>query len=210
MSTDESTVPVEELSDIERMVQSAIDAGVEPKDDDDVVDPEDASVSDDERRQRWLARRQPIDHLKPGVITTVLDGVTTTLPLFDIGDRIVADVSTTLLRGNPWIYTLVGKVRSIDDDTGLVTLWDEDTDRRNPMTRYVSMRDPLIILKIAPTRGNPFDTTHVVKPRPVDLKPGEVKRGRGRPAGSKNRPKEVIRAEREAMKALRAEKRARK
>jgi len=109
-------------------------------------------------------------------------------------------VRTDLLNGCPWLYTLVGKVRSIDDDTGLVTLWDEDSDQRNPMCRYVSFKSSLCIFKLAPVRGNPFDAAKIARVLPPRV-PGEKKRGRGRPKGSKNRPKEVIQAERAARKA---------
>ncbi len=168
-------------------------------DEDDKVDlNEEASFSAEQRKQRWLARRPRIDHLKDGVIFP--PGTSDALPLFDVGDRIVVDVSTVHLKGSPWLETLVGKVRTIDDDTGLVTLWDEDSDQRNPMTRYVSVREPLCIFKLAPAKGNPFDASKAARVVKV-LAPGEVKRGRGRPPGSKNRPKEVIKAEREARKA---------
>ena len=212
MSTKDNTTVVVELTDAERMIQDVLDHDVISliASGDEAIDPEEANVSDDERRQRWLQRRPNIDHLKPGTVTTVLDGVSTTLPLFDVGERIVIDVSTTFLNGNPWLQTIVGKVRSIDDDTGVVTVWDEDTDGRNPMVRYVSMKDQLTIFKLAPQRGNVFDATHVVRVPKAPLMPGEVKKGRGRPVGSKNRPKEVIKAEREAYKAMRAEKKVRR
>lgn len=210
MSTEDTVTPGEELTDVERMIQDAIrieDATVPTEE---RVDAVEASISDVERKARWLQRRPNIDHLRSGVVTTTIEGVQTVLPLFDVGDRIVVDVSTTFLKGDPWLYTLVGKVRAIDDDSGVVQVWDEDTDGRNPMLRHVNVKDPLMVFKLAPTRGNPFDATYAVRtPKPA-LKPGEMRRGRGRPKGSHNRPKEVIKAEREALKALRAEKRARR
>jgi hypothetical protein len=167
---------------------------------------DEASLSAEARKQRWLARRPRVEHLKDGVAHVTPEAVAsgtlqapTTVPLFNVGDRIVVDVSTVLLKGEPWLYTLIGKVRSIDDDTGLVTLFDEDSDLRNPMVRYASFMDPLCIFKLAPIKGNPFllSAARPVRPPPA---PGEVRRGRGRPKGSKNRPKDVIEAEREASK----------
>ena len=171
---------------------------------------DEATQSDSSRRARWQSRRPRIDHLKDGVTRLEdEDGTLTFLPLFDIGDRIVVDVRTSLLTGDPWLHTIVGKVRSINDDTGLVTLGDEDGDSRLLTTRYVSIKDPLSTFKIAPLKGDPFNAERIkaVKPPPA---PGEVRRGRGRPAGSKNRSKEEIKAEREAYKAAREAKRGKR
>ena len=153
-------------------------------------------LSHEQRFQRWQSKRPPIDHLRDGVFHNS-DG--TSLPLFDVGDRIVVDVRTTLLRGVPWLQTLVGKVRTIDDESGLVTLWDEDADPRNPPCRYVNFKDTLHIFKLAPDKGNPFEPPPA--PKPEKPQPVSGKKGRGRPKGSKNRPKDVIKAEREARKA---------
>lgn len=153
-------------------------------------------ISNEARFERWQARRPNIDHLASGVHVDPGDG--SVVPLFDVGDRIVVDRRTTLLRGTPWLETIVGKVRSIDDDTGLVTVWDEDSDPRNPPCRYTNFKDALHIFKLAPARGNPFEPPPPPKqPKPQRL-PGQ--KGRGRPKGSKNRPKDVIKAEREARK----------
>jgi len=188
--------------------------------DEDVFDPgtvidEDAipidEMPDDKRRAAWQARRPNIDHLADGVA----EHEGTFLPLFDVGDRIVAEVKTEFLKhvdGTiPWIYTLIGKVRSIDDDTGIVSLWDEGSDARNPMVRWVTVRTPaLICIKLAPTRGNPFDAAKARVKAPVapstapDGTP--TKRGRGRPPGTRNRPKEVIAAEKAARKAAKGKK----
>lgn len=185
--------------DIDEMVMQAIEA-------DDTAGPtEDAGTAllgdehlpDDARLARWQSRRPAIQHLEPGVVFP--PGESTALPLFDVGDRVVVDCRTTLLRGNPWLETIVGRVRSIDDDTAVVSLYDEDTDARNPTVRWVSFRDPMFDLRLAPAKGNPFNAERVraVKPPPA---PGEVRRGRGRPKGSKNRPKDVIKAEKEARR----------
>lgn len=158
---------------------------------------EEAVLSDTARQARWQSRRPDIAHLKDGV-ATLDDG--TVLPLFNVGDRIVADIRTNLLAGLPWLETVVGKVADIDDDTGVVVVLDEDTDQRAPSRRYVSFKDGMHDLRLAPARGNPFDAAKIKAMKPA-LKPGEVRRGRGRPPGSKNRPKAIIVAEREARKA---------
>lgn len=155
----------------------------------------DDTLSHEQRFQRWQAKRPVIEHLRTGVFVQA-DG--TILPLFDVGDRIVVDRRTTLLRGIPWLETIVGKVRTIDDESGLVTVWDEDGDPRSPPTRYTNFKDPYHIFKLAPDRGNPFEPPPEPKPEKPQRAPGQ--KGRGRPKGSKNRPKDVIKAEREARK----------
>jgi len=179
-------------------------------------DPEEAGLSEDARRARWQARRPRIDHLKPAVISTPGDLDPSTglqandvLVLFDVGDRIVVDCRTPILTGAPWLQTIVGKVRSIDDDTGLVSIYDEDSDPRNPMVRWVTFKDEYHDFRLAPAKGNPFNAEKIKAVRPPPA-PGEERRGRGRPKGSKNRPKEEINAEREAYKKLRDERKGRR
>ena len=133
------------------------------------------------------------------------------MPLFSVGDRVVVDRRTNLLPGDPWLETIVGRVRSIDDESGAVSILDEEGDPRHPPCRWFSLRDELTDFRFAPARGNPFNVPAVPKREapatPVD--PSQPKR-KGRPKGSKNRPKEEIRAEREAYKKMRAEKKAKR
>ena len=157
----------------------------------------DEHLSHEQRFARWQAKRPNIDHLPTGIAVDPSDG--SCVPLFDVGDRIVVDRRTTLLRGTPWLETIVGKVRSIDDDSGLVTMWDEEGDARNPPCKYVNFKDALHIFKLAPAKGDPFVPPPPPKQPKPQKQPGE--KHRGRPKGSKNRPKDVIQAEREARKA---------
>lgn len=199
--------------------------GPEPELDETAEALADAHLSDDARRLRWQSRRPRILHLQSGVVQHFGDRDPVTgllpmekLPLFDVGDRIVVDVCTKLLRPwtnnhgelvYPWLHTIVGKVRSIDDDTGLVTMYDEESDMRNPTVRYVNYKDDLHDFRLCqvagmPIKGNPFNAEKIKPVRPPPA-PGEERRGRGRPKGSKNRPKEEIVAEREAYKKLKEE-----
>lgn len=175
-----------------------------------------ASLSHEAMRARWQGRRPNIFHLKSGVVVheAAVDDAgeiveAMTLPLFDIGDRIVIDVRTNFLPGDPWLHTLVGKVRSIDDDTGIVSVLDEETDPRNPMVRWVSFKNPLQDFRLAPAKGDPFAVS-AVRAAAKPVAPVEGKRGRGRPKGSTNRSKEEIAAERAAYRKLREEKKARR
>jgi hypothetical protein len=156
----------------------------------------DEMLSHEVRFARWQARRPPIDHLKTGIAVNPADGMV--VPLFVEGDRIVVDRRTTLLKGTPWLETIVGKVRNIDDDTGLVTMWDEDGDPRSPPVRYVNYKDAFHDFRLAPVKGNPFEPPPPPRQQKPPRDPG--KPGRGRPKGSKNRPKEVIQAEKQARK----------
>jgi hypothetical protein len=158
-------------------------------------DDPDVGLSREVRHLRWQAKRPVIAHLHPGV----LPGPDGPVPMFDVGDRIVVDCMTDKLQGRPWLETIVGRVRSIDDDSGLVTIFDEDSDFKLPKIRYVSFKRELYTFKLAPKTGNPFEPPAVVKQ--PKLPPQEGKRSRGRPKGSVNRPKDVIRAEKEARKA---------
>jgi len=159
-------------------------------------------------RERWQSHRPNVDHLRPGLLEDPSTG--TGLPVFDVGDRLVVDVRTALLSGSPWLHTVVGRVLSIDDDTGVVSLEDESSDPRAPTVRHVSMCDGLHDFRVPPPKGDPFNVV-LVRAYERAQKAAEFGAPRkGRPAGSKNRPKEVIRAEREAYAKMREEKLARK
>lgn len=181
----------------------------------DQLDPS-VNLSREASRARWQARRPSVAHLQRAIVSQTGEVNEATgehemlvLPLFDVGDRVVVDVCTRFLNGDPWLHTLVGRVRSIDDDTGLVSLIDEESDPRSQAVRWVSFKDDLHDFRLAPAKGDPFAVSAVRAPKPVAV-PVEGKRGRGRPKGSKNRSKEEILAEREAYRKMREEKKARK
>lgn len=149
----------------------------------------DEGLTREQRMARWLSKRPPIDHLKDGCVA-LPDG--TVLPLFNVGDRIVVDVRTHHLQDHPWLETIVGRVTAIDDDTGHVKLVDDDSDPRCPKTRYVTFKGTLQTFKLAPAKGDPFVVTSPTRSpekTPRLDKDGNPKKGRGRPRGSKNKPK---------------------
>lgn len=174
-------------------------------DEGETISPEDL-LSREQRFQKWQSQRPPIGHL-PEAIHVPSDG-SDPVPLFDVGDRIVVDCLTDLLDGLPWLQTVVGKVRSIDDTSGLVSVYDESTDARNPMVKWVSFKSNMFTLKLAPAHGNPFEPP--VPDRQPKPQPAEGKRSKGRPKGSLNRSKAVVKAEKEARKAEREAKRAKR
>lgn len=189
----------------------------------------DGLLSDEARYARWQARRPPTAHLRPGLVWP--PGHSGPVPLFNVGDRIVAECRTALLEArpdplcpdrtvrHPWLRTVVGRVVDIDDDTGLVRGIDEASDPRWPRDFLANMYTGLCAFFLPPRVGNPFDVSAVIAAaRAADRAAREAtdaaaraagtKRGRGRPPGAKNRPKEVIREEREKIAKARVEKKA--
>lgn len=149
------------------------------------------------------ARKPNISHLKPALV--VVDGAP--LPLFNIGDKIVIERYASVLAARPWLDTLTYTVESIDDETGVVGLWNEDL-KQHALGNYITgpKKGDVYCLAIAKeTIGKKKRGRPRVRPLPPEGEPKPVRKGkRGRPPGSKNRPKDVIAAER-AAKEKRAE-----
>lgn len=139
-------------------------------------DPDDFGLPTARRYELWQLKRPPIQHLSPALVSG--------LRAFEVGDRIVVDVRTSLLTGRPWLETLVGRVRTVDDDTGVASLTDENSDPRQPITRWVSYRDGLHEFRMAPPTGTPFDPEAIARAAKARKKGP----GRGRPARSKTQP----------------------
>jgi hypothetical protein len=162
----------------------------EPTDkvEDEEFDIEDGSLTPEQREARRLARKPYIDHLQDGVAEA--DGER--VPLFDVGDRIVVERRISFLTGHPWLDTRVYVVKVIDDETGAIHCTDEE------MQHYacVSFKSEFQRVKLAPKKG-PIFARKKKEEKPKEEPTGEPKK-RGRPKGSKNRPKEVIEAERKA------------
>lgn len=182
----------------------------------------DGLLSEEARYARWQARRPPVSHLKKGVVFP--PGTSGPLPLFDVGSRIVIEQRTELLDPrpdpldvggavrHPWLRTVVGIVRSIDDDTGHVVLQVEG----DTHVAHFSMAKETTQFFMAPSYGDPFDVSAIrsaekaaAKAAALTAQTGSNKRGRGRPPGSKNRPKADVEAERAAIKLLQQEKKQR-
>lgn len=129
-----------------------------------------------------------------------------------VGERIAAEVC---LADGTWLKTHVGVVRSLDGVTGDYWAWDEERSQAFA-GNFRTSRAAGLALKLLPEgrlklekrkrrrrqAGAPVAAAAAAPPPPP---PGE-KRRRGRPKGSKNRPKEVIAAERARLAQERAEK----
>lgn len=134
-------------------------------------------------------------------------------PMFVAGDKIVIERHTSLLAGNPYLDTRTFRVNSVDMETGRLELFDESLPQHatdNWLTGvamgnvYKFARGPVVIK--TKRRGRP--------PKPkadvavVTQAADGGKKRRGRPKGSKNRSKDVIRAEKAAKAKERAAKKA--
>ena len=138
----------------------------------------------EERERRRLARKPDISHLKPGVAEVGGE----LIPLFDVGSRIVVERTAGLLRSRPWLDTRVYIVRMIDDDKGIVGAWDEEWPH-GTHNCFLSFKDGFHDIRLAPKAGNPF-VPRKERPKATEAAdPTAPKRKRGRPKGSKNRPK---------------------
>jgi len=171
-------------------------------DDEDVVDIDVLTLSREERFNRKLARRPPIDHLPDGVVVNSLGELE---PKFKPHDRIVVERMSVLLPGNPWSTTRVYIVKAIDEATGMVDLEDEER-MHHSIANY---RNEFTRIKLAPKSGDPFK--FVKQKVLVEKKDGTLApRKRGRPKGSKNRDKSLINQEKNERLAIRREKKMRK
>lgn len=189
-------------------------------------------LSDEARYARWQARKPPTAHLQEAIVWP--PGMSVPVPAFDVGTRVVVEQRSSFLDPRPdpldeastvrepWLRTVVGTVTEIDDEAGLFWVNDEASDQRWPRINCFSF-DPRrgCVVLMAPARGNPFDVSAVLaaaraaqraarEAEDATLRASGQKRGRGRPPGAKNRPKDVVKAEREALRKIRAEKAAKR
>lgn len=139
-------------------------------------------------------------------------------PLFSPGDRIVIErYAFPVLEDNRWLDTHVHKVETVDPKTGTMRLWNETLGRwsydnfiTGPKVGQVYRMATRRLAEVGKRRGR---RPKLRAEAPAPAAPG-VKKKRGRPPGSKNRPKEVVAAERaermEKVRAKRVAKEARK
>jgi len=156
-------------------------------------------------------RRKPeIGHLP--------DAIVGGQPQFSAGDSIVVERHSGFLPGKPYLDTKTYRVVRLDEFTGRMHLFDEALDQNAIMNWKEGLRHGTIFklpvgrLPIASkgTRGRPRKNPPPLPTPIVDGAPLPKKKGRGRPKGSKNRPAEVIRAEKAAVKAKRAAKKGKR
>lgn len=152
------------------------------------------------------SRKPDISHL-PAAAVRAEDG--TVLPLFDVGDKIVIERHAGMLTGRPWLDTQTYVVQHINDDTGDLKLWNPDLLQfalGNFIKGPARGDDYRLAVEGTPSVGKRKRGRPRKNPVQPVAQPGEKKRGRGRPAGSKNRDKDVIKAEKIAKAKERAAK----
>lgn len=154
-----------------------------------------AGLSPEQRAAKREAKKPNISHLTDAV-GELPDG--NKIALFDVGDRIIVQRNLAWAL-DQWLDTKAYVVRSIDDDTGIVKCQDDEMGHH----AVVGFKHPGQVFKFAPKKGNPFKAPKVEKAPVVELAPGEKKK-RGRPKGTKNRSKDLIKAEKAAKKEGRA------
>lgn len=125
-------------------------------------------------------------------------------PLFRAGDKIVIERYSSMLQGNPYLDTRTFRVKSVDMETGLVRLYDEYL----VQNAYDNWKFGLSAGQVYKFAGKTPINTKKKRGRPkkeqaegaTEAAPPGEKRGRGRPKGSKNRPREEILAAKAAKK----------
>lgn len=139
--------------------------------------------------------RPSIDHLKNAMKESKIIGQV--LPpefLAKVGDRIVLERWATLLKGSPWLSTGVYIVLSIDVETGHVGLYDPACHNHACTNFITGPASGAVKIALAPGVKDPFTVPRGAPEKTLLAKDtvttvGAVKKHRGRPKGSKNRPK---------------------
>lgn len=164
------------------------------------------------------AQNKPaIDHLPDAIVRNEMGML---VLLVKPGEKLVIERCASILASRPWLDTKTYVVQTIDEATGHVSLWDEDL-HRFAGTNYVSGLKAGYRFKMATSKASAeIGKKKRGRPRknpPVEARPVQVgadgkpeKKKRGRPAGVKNRPKDVIAAEKAAIRKARAEKAAKR
>ena len=181
-----------------------------------------SSILDNEAKERArLAQKPIIDHLEDAIENDE-DGV----PVFTVppGEKVIIERFRSILPGNSWLDTKVYTVETIDGVTGNLMLWD-DEGKCHAMSNYLTAPKRGYRFKVPPAKGGlviqgrkrgrprklvPVGQEKPVEPVQLDENGQPIKKKRGRPAGVKNRPKDVVAAERRAKAQLKAEKKVKK
>lgn len=176
----------------------------------DVATIEDEVGEFDESSDARNARRPDVSHLDDALAD--VDG--TLVPLFGIGDKIVIERTNILHPDRPWLDTQTYTVQDIDDVTGDLKLWNDGFQQFAASNFIQGIAYGYVFklpsgTRIGKTRRGGGKrgrkVARVASSAPATPEPKvplvteaevPVKRGRGRPPGSKNRPKAVIEAER--------------
>lgn len=183
--------------------------------DDNIETLEDLTAAEAKERARTAAKPL-IDHL-PDAVTK--DDFGNLVLNAKVGDKIVIERVATVLSHRPWLDTKTYVIESVDSVTGNMALIDPDLNQC-AMSNYITGLKAGYRFKLPNIKGisigkrkrgrprkNPTGAPEPAKPVQLDTNGLPIKKKRGRPAGTKNRPKEVIRAEKRAKLEKRKAKR---
>jgi hypothetical protein len=169
-----------------------------------------------ERLERGKTAAKPlIDHLEDAVGK---DQLGNPILLAKVGDRIIIERVASVLSHRPWLDTKTYVITNVDGVTGDLVLMDTDVGQ-TAGSNYITGTKYGYRFKLPNSKGmsigkrkrgrprkNPTGAPEPVKPVQLGPDGKPVAKRRGRPAGSKNRSKEVIRAEKKAKLARRSAK----
>lgn len=133
----------------------------------------------------------------------------------DVGDKLVAEICTVIGGNVYWLITRTGTIKTVDHSDGSFWCWDDERGQ-NFGGNYRTVKGTHTTYKMLPKNQKvqkrrrkkagaaPVKTFVPLEQAPAGTQPAVKKRGRGRPPGSKNRPKAVIAAEKKARTAAKA------
>jgi len=146
-------------------------------------------------------------------ISGLSDATTGGIPNFDAGDKIVIERYASFLKGNPYLDTRTYTVMTLDTFSGRLGLYDESVSQFASANFIRDIRSGNVFkladghtVSTKKKRGRPRKgpmLSAAESAAAAVLAAATPKRGRGRPKGVKNRPADVIAAEREITKAAR-------
>lgn len=145
-----------------------------------------------------------IDHL-PNAIG--VDNFGCPVLLANPGDKIIIERYASILPSRPWLDTKTYTITNINAGTGVILLWDDDLHRyagsnfidgpkRGYRFKLLTNKNMRIgQKKRGRPRKNPTEVPVVATNVALDTNGLPIKKKRGRPPGSKNRPSAEIRVE---------------
>jgi hypothetical protein len=160
-------------------------------------------IEQEESQQKIRPELRPnIDHLVDAVVF-LDDGTPVFVP--EVGEKVIIEKYASLLVGRPWLNTRLYEVHEIDNDSGRLKLWDVENEQWCFSNFIEAPRDHGYRFKL-PTRSGKIPK-HKAR---NNSQPEHQMDSVGRPTGTRNRPKEVIEAERLEREKLKAERRAKR
>lgn len=161
-----------------------------------------------ERLEHKKAASKPlIDHLEDAVTKDEFGNLVFNAK---VGDKIVIERFATILSHRPWLDTKTYIIQGVDSVTGNLQLMDYDLGQ-TALSNYITGLQHGYRFKLPNAKGisigkrkrgrprkNPTGAPEPTKPVQLGSDGKPIAKKRGRPSGTKNRPKEIIMAEKKA------------